>query len=107
MGSGEANIRSRRRVDDGQKHVISVERLGRSGSLTVDSGDTAYGDSPRLLQMLNADGNIYIGTYSRPLAKTKFTCSIHNKDHMHMKISNLGTHNDYRHIHVNHIPQHT
>ena len=72
MGSGEANIRSRRRVDDGQRHLISVERLGRSGSLTVDSGDTAYGDSPRLLQMLNADGNIYVGKYRHGIQDKRF-----------------------------------
>lgn len=61
MGSGEANIRSRTRVNDGVPHVISVERLGRSGSLILDSRETVTGESPRLLQMLNADGNIYIG----------------------------------------------
>lgn len=61
MGSGEATIRSRRRVNDGQKHVINVGRLGRSGTLTVDNTDSVTGDSPPYLQMLNADGNIYVG----------------------------------------------
>lgn len=61
MGSGPAMIMSRKRVDDGQTHTVSVERLGRTGSLRVDKEDTVYGDSQGFLQMLNADGNIYIG----------------------------------------------
>ena len=62
MGSGPAMIMSRSRVDDGKSHKISVERLGRSGNLKVDNEDTVYGDSQGYLQMLNADGNIFIGT---------------------------------------------
>ena len=62
MGSGPAVLMSRNRVDDGVPHTISVERLGRSGSLTVDQDATVYGDSQGFLQMLNADGNIFIGT---------------------------------------------
>lgn len=67
MGSGPAVIMSRGRVDDGQPHKISVERLGRTGSLVVDSDEIVTGDSQGFLQMLNADGNIFVGEYGSTL----------------------------------------
>ena len=64
MGSGPAMIMSLRRVDDGQEHSITVSKLGRTGSLTVDNEEEVTGESQGFLQMLNADGNIFIGMYS-------------------------------------------
>ena len=65
MGSGPAMIMATaRRVDDGQEHTIEVSKLGRSGTLTIDGVDSFKGDSQGFLQMLNADGNLYIGKLS-------------------------------------------
>ena len=61
MGSGPAVVMSRQRVDDGARHSIEVERLGRAGTLKVDAQPAVTGDSQGFLQMLNADGNIFIG----------------------------------------------
>ena len=61
MGSGPAMIMSRQRVNDGQEHTIEVSKLGRSGTLTIDGGVEVTGESQGFLQMLNADGNLYIG----------------------------------------------
>ena len=55
-----------RRVDDGQEHKIEVTKLGRSGTLTIDGENTFSGESQGFLQMLNADGNLYIGKLWMP-----------------------------------------
>lgn len=65
MGSGPATIMSSKRVNDGAVHSIYVERLGRAGTLTVDRSESVHGESLGYLQMLNADGNIYIGKIFR------------------------------------------
>ena len=67
MGSGPAVIMSRQRVNDGQEHTIEVSKLGRKGTLTVDGGNEVSGESEGFLQMLNADGNIYIGMFNSSL----------------------------------------
>ncbi|CAG0883138.1 unnamed protein product [Darwinula stevensoni] len=62
LGSGEANITwSNERVDDGESHLVVVQRTGRDGSLSVDRGAEVYGESQGNLQMLNTDGNIFLG----------------------------------------------
>ena len=63
MGSGPAVVMSTRRLNDGLPHKIAVERLGRNGSLSIDDGELIKGVSPGFLQMLNADGNIFVGKY--------------------------------------------
>ena len=68
MGSGPAVIMSRQRVNDGQEHTIEVSKLGRKGTLTVDGGNEVSGESEGFLQMLNADGNIYIGMFNTFMA---------------------------------------
>ena len=63
LGSGEANITwSSGRVDDGKSHLVVVQRTGRDSSLSVDRGAEVYGESQGNLQMLNTDGNIYLGS---------------------------------------------
>ena len=54
-------IMSRERVNDGQEHTIEVSKLGRTGSLKIDGENEVSGESQGFLQMLNADGNVYIG----------------------------------------------
>ncbi|XP_052760298.1 basement membrane-specific heparan sulfate proteoglycan core protein-like isoform X2 [Mya arenaria] len=64
MGTGPAELRSRDRVNDGQPHMVFVDRLGRAGSLIIDSTETVFGNSQGSLQMLNVYGNIYFGGLS-------------------------------------------
>ncbi|XP_047486487.1 basement membrane-specific heparan sulfate proteoglycan core protein-like isoform X27 [Penaeus chinensis] len=61
VGTGPAMVRSPSRVDDGERHTLTVERAGRQGVLELDGSVREYGQSPGILHMLNAEGNIYIG----------------------------------------------
>lgn len=61
VGTGPAMVRSPIRVDDGERHSLTIERTGRQGLLELDSSVREYGQSPGILHMLNAEGNIYIG----------------------------------------------
>ena len=60
LGSGEASIRSKVKVNDGLKHNVTAHRRGREGSLIVD-GEEVSGHSAGFLQMLNVRGHLYLG----------------------------------------------
>lgn len=61
FGSGPANITSVQRVDDGRDHDITLIRTGKAGNLELDGTNVYEGSSGGILQMLNTEGNIYIG----------------------------------------------
>ena len=82
LGSGPANMRSNTRIDDGFAHTITVTRLGRQGSLMIDddSVNAVSGMSQGQLQMLNADGNLYLGMYHKnyyQIFQSDVHCLIH------------------------------
>ncbi|XP_072174592.1 basement membrane-specific heparan sulfate proteoglycan core protein-like [Diadema setosum] len=62
LGSGEANIESTVRIDDGNLHNITVTRRGQQGTLMVDEEDSVRGQSGGDLQMLNVKGSIFLGS---------------------------------------------
>ncbi|XP_069115040.1 basement membrane-specific heparan sulfate proteoglycan core protein-like isoform X2 [Argopecten irradians] len=70
LGSGAANMRSALPVNDGQVHRIKVTRLGKSGTLAIDGGPKETGTSLGYLQMLNTNGNIYVGGVPDPSSMT-------------------------------------
>ncbi|KAK6175562.1 hypothetical protein SNE40_014001 [Patella caerulea] len=61
LGSGAGLIRSASPVNDGYPHKIYVQRLGRTGNLTIDDQPSITGASPGRLQVLNVQGNVYLG----------------------------------------------
>ncbi|GFS51261.1 basement membrane-specific heparan sulfate proteoglycan core protein [Trichonephila inaurata madagascariensis] len=61
LGSGPAQIKSPVKVNDGKVHSIVLKRTGRHGSLELDGIHQEFGESKGILQMLNTDGDIYIG----------------------------------------------
>ncbi|VDM69893.1 unnamed protein product [Strongylus vulgaris] len=72
LGGGAAHMATEQRVDDDKEHVIRigsyhlkiffVSRKGRRGVLKLDNHTEQRGFSSGILAMLNADGNIFIGT---------------------------------------------
>ncbi|XP_021372607.1 basement membrane-specific heparan sulfate proteoglycan core protein-like isoform X2 [Mizuhopecten yessoensis] len=70
LGSGAANMRSSLPVNDGQVHRIKVTRLGKTGTLAIDGGPKETGSSLGYLQMLNVNGNIYVGGVPDPSSMT-------------------------------------
>ncbi|CAL1298847.1 unnamed protein product [Larinioides sclopetarius] len=61
LGSGPAQIKSPVKVNDGKIHNVILKRTGRHGSLELDGVHQQFGESKGILQMLNTDGDIYIG----------------------------------------------
>ncbi|KAG1651176.1 Basement membrane-specific heparan sulfate proteoglycan core protein [Nymphon striatum] len=67
LGSGSAEIRSKTKVNDGKMHTVILERTGRDGSMLLDGSMLSDGSSKTIgssqgtLEMLNTEGNIYIG----------------------------------------------
>ena len=63
LGSGEANILTNYKVNDGEIHNVTASRLGRDGELYLDGNDPLNGQSEGVLQMLNVKGRVYLGMY--------------------------------------------
>ncbi|XP_036447334.1 basement membrane-specific heparan sulfate proteoglycan core protein [Colossoma macropomum] len=61
LGSGEAQILSRERINDGQWHKITAVRTGKQGYVQVDDGTARRGQSQGKSIMVNTKGNIYLG----------------------------------------------
>ncbi|XP_054720927.1 basement membrane-specific heparan sulfate proteoglycan core protein-like [Uloborus diversus] len=61
LGGGPAIIKSPVKVNDGKTHYVTLKRTARHGSLELDGAHQMFGESQGMLQMLNADGDIYIG----------------------------------------------
>ncbi|XP_069566959.1 basement membrane-specific heparan sulfate proteoglycan core protein isoform X4 [Brachyistius frenatus] len=61
LGSGEAEILSRRSINDGKWHKITAVRTGKDGYIQIDGGATLHGQSRGKSLMVNTKGSIYLG----------------------------------------------
>lgn len=65
LGSGPAHIQlGGVSVNDGLPHTVFLRRRAEEGSIELDGQYSAQGHSNGTLMQLNANGNIYLGTYS-------------------------------------------
>ncbi|XP_060751007.1 basement membrane-specific heparan sulfate proteoglycan core protein isoform X1 [Tachysurus vachellii] len=61
LGSGEAEILSKERINDGRWHKITAVRTGKQGYIQVDDRTAQHGQSPGRSVMVNTKGSIYLG----------------------------------------------
>uniref|UniRef100_A0AAV2LZ82 Basement membrane-specific heparan sulfate proteoglycan core protein n=1 Tax=Knipowitschia caucasica TaxID=637954 RepID=A0AAV2LZ82_KNICA len=61
LGSGEAQLRSRRPINDGQWHKITAVRTGKDGYIQIDGEPALHGQSKGKSLMVNTKGSIYLG----------------------------------------------
>ncbi|XP_041802675.1 basement membrane-specific heparan sulfate proteoglycan core protein isoform X5 [Chelmon rostratus] len=61
LGSGEAEILSRKSINDGRWHKITAVRTGKDGYIQVDGGAALHGQSKGRSLMVNTKGSIYLG----------------------------------------------
>uniref|UniRef100_A0A3B5AWQ0 Heparan sulfate proteoglycan 2 n=1 Tax=Stegastes partitus TaxID=144197 RepID=A0A3B5AWQ0_9TELE len=61
LGSGEAEILSRKSINDGKWHKITAVRAGKDGYIQIDGGATLHGQSKGKSLMVNTKGSIYLG----------------------------------------------
>ncbi|XP_040902816.1 basement membrane-specific heparan sulfate proteoglycan core protein isoform X8 [Toxotes jaculatrix] len=61
LGSGEAEILSRKSINDGKWHKITAVRTGKDGYIQIDGGATLHGQSKGKSLMVNTKGSIYLG----------------------------------------------
>ncbi|XP_069382459.1 basement membrane-specific heparan sulfate proteoglycan core protein isoform X24 [Paralichthys olivaceus] len=61
LGSGEAQILSRRSINDGKWHKITAVRTGKDGYIQIDGGAALHGQSKGKSLMVNTKGSIYLG----------------------------------------------
>ncbi|XP_072305364.1 basement membrane-specific heparan sulfate proteoglycan core protein isoform X2 [Eucyclogobius newberryi] len=61
LGSGEAQLRSRRPINDGQWHKITAVRTGKDGYIQLDGEPALHGQSRGKSLMVNTKGSIYLG----------------------------------------------
>nr|XP_033484843.1 basement membrane-specific heparan sulfate proteoglycan core protein isoform X12 [Epinephelus lanceolatus] len=61
LGSGEAEILSRRSINDGRWHKVTAVRTGKDGYLQIDGGAALHGQSKGRSLMVNTKGSIYLG----------------------------------------------
>ncbi|XP_035512277.1 basement membrane-specific heparan sulfate proteoglycan core protein isoform X12 [Morone saxatilis] len=61
LGSGEAQILSRKPINDGRWHKITAVRTGKDGYIQIDGGAALHGQSKGGSLMVNTKGSIYLG----------------------------------------------
>ncbi|XP_053705091.1 basement membrane-specific heparan sulfate proteoglycan core protein isoform X1 [Synchiropus splendidus] len=61
LGSGEAEIRSTRNINDGKWHKVTAVRTGKDGYLQIDGGAELHGQSRGKSLMVNTKGSLYLG----------------------------------------------
>ncbi|XP_042264746.1 basement membrane-specific heparan sulfate proteoglycan core protein isoform X5 [Thunnus maccoyii] len=61
LGSGEAEILSRKSINDGRWHKVTAVRTGKDGYIQIDGGDALHGQSKGKSLMVNTKGSIYLG----------------------------------------------
>uniref|UniRef100_A0A665UZW2 Heparan sulfate proteoglycan 2 n=1 Tax=Echeneis naucrates TaxID=173247 RepID=A0A665UZW2_ECHNA len=61
LGSGEAEILSRKSINDGKWHKITAVRTGKDGYIQIDGGAALHGQSKGKSLMVNTKGSIYLG----------------------------------------------
>ncbi|CAB1426562.1 unnamed protein product, partial [Pleuronectes platessa] len=60
LGSGEAQILSRKSINDGRWHKITAVRTGKDGYIQIDGGAALHGQSKGKSLMVNTKGSIYL-----------------------------------------------
>ncbi|KAL1020675.1 hypothetical protein UPYG_G00003200 [Umbra pygmaea] len=61
LGSGESQILTRERINDGRWHTVTAVRTGKNGYLQVDGGPFQRGQSQGQSIMVNTKGKVYLG----------------------------------------------
>ncbi|XP_077945716.1 basement membrane-specific heparan sulfate proteoglycan core protein isoform X7 [Gasterosteus aculeatus] len=61
LGSGEAEILSRKAINDGRWHKVTAVRTGKNGYIQIDGGAELSGQSKGRSLMVNTKGSIYLG----------------------------------------------
>ncbi|XP_040007845.1 basement membrane-specific heparan sulfate proteoglycan core protein isoform X2 [Xiphias gladius] len=61
LGSGEAEILSRKSINDRKWHKITAVRTGKDGYIQIDGGAALHGQSKGKSLMVNTKGSIYLG----------------------------------------------
>ncbi|XP_044207348.1 basement membrane-specific heparan sulfate proteoglycan core protein isoform X2 [Thunnus albacares] len=61
LGSGEAEILSRKSINDGRWHKVTAVRTGKDGYIQIDGGEALHGQSKGKSLMVNTKGSIYLG----------------------------------------------
>ncbi|KAM6982618.1 LOW QUALITY PROTEIN: basement membrane-specific heparan sulfate proteoglycan core protein [Tautogolabrus adspersus] len=61
LGSGEAEILSRKSINDGRWHRVTAVRTGKDGYIQVDGEAALHGQSKGRSLMVNTKGSIYLG----------------------------------------------
>ncbi|XP_075898523.1 basement membrane-specific heparan sulfate proteoglycan core protein [Nelusetta ayraudi] len=61
LGSGEAEIMSRKTVNDGQWHKVTAVRTGKDGYIQIDGDAALHGQSKGRSRMVNTSGSLYLG----------------------------------------------
>ena len=73
LGSGDAEIASVSPVSLNEWHSVTITRLGKAGSLTVDSEDSVNGESPGAFTGLNLGDALWLGGYRHFINISAFT----------------------------------
>nr|XP_020441243.1 basement membrane-specific heparan sulfate proteoglycan core protein isoform X3 [Monopterus albus] len=78
LGSGAAEILSRKSINDGKWHKITAVRTGKDGYIQIDGGAALHGQSKGKSLMVNTKGSIYLGGAPNMAAMTggKFSSGI-------------------------------
>ncbi|KAL6119478.1 hspg2 [Pungitius sinensis] len=61
LGSGEAQILSRKAINDGRWHKVTAVRTGKNGYIQIDGGAELSGQSKGRSLMVNTKGSVYLG----------------------------------------------
>ncbi|XP_078697735.1 basement membrane-specific heparan sulfate proteoglycan core protein-like isoform X8 [Branchiostoma floridae x Branchiostoma belcheri] len=101
LGSGQANIQSEQRINDGEWHHVKTVRTGQNGELTVDEGRPIPGKSGGSLQSVNAKGSVYIGgmpdivkhtgdKYQTGMVGCVYNLRLQNRPPINLLLDNIG-----------------
>ncbi|XP_077565304.1 basement membrane-specific heparan sulfate proteoglycan core protein isoform X7 [Stigmatopora nigra] len=61
LGSGEAKIMSRVKINEGEWHKVKAVRTGKDGYIQIDGGAAQHGQSKGKSIIVNTKGHLYLG----------------------------------------------
>uniref|UniRef100_A0A3Q3IGR0 Heparan sulfate proteoglycan 2 n=1 Tax=Monopterus albus TaxID=43700 RepID=A0A3Q3IGR0_MONAL len=76
LGSGAAEILSRKSINDGKWHKITAVRTGKDGYIQIDGGAALHGQSKGKSLMVNTKGSIYLAPNMAAMTGGKFSSGI-------------------------------
>ncbi|XP_077465112.1 basement membrane-specific heparan sulfate proteoglycan core protein [Stigmatopora argus] len=78
LGSGEAKIMSRVKINEGKWHKVKAVRTGKDGYIQIDGGAAQHGQSKGKSIIVNTKGHLYLGGAPNMAAMTggKFSSGI-------------------------------